>query len=365
MISAFGAGSWIFSLHSTPIRCGSNFSAIWWNRSGNSIRPPSDRCGTGWNWYLLPISEVIAGSGAPEAGGSPVAGGPGPGGRVEHEEANWLEHRLDQGLPLGGAERWLDWFYDPPGALPDYLPEDTLWIWVDPLSLARVRASEGDTPWEEFFAPFARQDHLLLEDLPIEAGGRTGDLIWDLSSTGNQDISQKLQGQPSSRQALAELSSLLSGWLELGQEIWLVVSQEHQAKRLKDILTFYHLNAAVTVERRAAFAGEGPGLHIVTGRLSAGFRLKSPALLFIVEEEIFELKKEARKKGPRRTWQAYISSLDDLQAGDLVVHREHGIGRYQGLQRFSIDGLEGEFLYLEYAEGRQAFSAGRPAPGDS
>ena len=37
--------------------------------------------------------------------------------------------------------------------------------------------------------------------------------------------------------------NFLTGWLELGQEIWLVVSQDHQARRLRDILSFYQMKA--------------------------------------------------------------------------------------------------------------------------
>ncbi|MBI5585591.1 MAG: transcription-repair coupling factor [Deltaproteobacteria bacterium] len=304
--------------------------------------------------YLLPSSEVISGPEGRALSRRRLQEARGEG-TVLEQEANWLQHRLDQDLPLGGAERWLNWFYDPPGGLADYLPESTLWLWVDPLALARAREAAGQPEGEEFFQPDSRRDYLFLEDLPIETGASEEANHWDLPSVGNRDIRQKLRSQPSSREAMGELVRLLSGWLELGQEIWLVVSQEHQAKRLKDILGFYQLSAAVVTEKKAAFGRLGPGLRIITGRLSAGFRLKSPPLIFITEEEIFELKKESRKKGPTENLAAYVSSLDDLRPGDLVVHRAHGVGRYQGLQRFSIDGLEGEFLFLEYAEGDKLF----------
>jgi transcription-repair coupling factor (superfamily II helicase) len=301
---------------------------------------------------LLPISEVIAG---PER--RILAQGrlqeARERGAVSEHEANWLQHRLDQQAPLGGAERWLDWFYDPPGALADYLPANTLWLWVDPLALARTAG--GEAPFKEFFQPYSGKDYLLLEDLPVESGDEAVGTRWDLPSQGNRDIRQRLRGQSTSRESLGELARLLTGWLDLGQEVWLVVSQEHQAQRLKDILGFYQVAAGVVSERKGAFGRRGPGLQIITGRLSAGFRMKSPALVFITEEEIFELKKESRPKGQAENLAAYVSSLDDLRPGDLVVHRAHGVARYQGLERFTVDGLEGEFLFLEYAEGDKLF----------
>ena len=50
---------------------------------------------------------------------------------VSEKEANWLRHRLEEGLPAGGAERWLDWFYEPAGTVNEYLPVNTIWIWND------------------------------------------------------------------------------------------------------------------------------------------------------------------------------------------------------------------------------------------
>ena len=304
--------------------------------------------------YLLPISEVIA---APErlAKAQARLAEAQAGETVSEKEANWLRHRLEEGLPVGGAERWLEWFYDPAGTVNDYLPANTLWVWNGSLSLQRAWKTLSDEPWETFFQRYSHRDYLLLEDLPLEGGAEEVGRVWHLPAVENQDVRQIIRGQSTSRESWAEMSRLITGWLELGQEIWLVVSQDHQARRLRDILSFYQMKAQVVSEQKVNFGRQGTGLYLITGRLSAGFRLKVPSLVVITEEEIFELKKEVRRKGQAESIQAYISSLDDLQVGDLVVHREHGVGSYQGLQRFTIDGLEGEFLYLSYAEGDKLY----------
>ena len=64
--------------------------------------------------YLLPISEVIVSPDRMAIAQARLA-------EVQtleaypKKEVNWLKHRLAEGLPVGGAERWLDWFYDPAG----------------------------------------------------------------------------------------------------------------------------------------------------------------------------------------------------------------------------------------------------------
>jgi CarD-like protein len=55
-----------------------------------------------------------------------------------------------------------------------------------------------------------------------------------------------------------------------------------------------------------------------------------------------------------RTWyllEPNITRPEDLHVGDLVIHRQHGLGRYVGTSRQMSDGEELDYLDLEYAEG--------------
>ena len=47
-----------------------------------------------------------------------------------------------------------------------------------------------------------------------------------------------------------------------------------------------------------------------------------------------------------------LTSLDDLMPGDFVVHKDHGIGRFHGLVRQSIEGIEEDLMLIEYEGGR-------------
>jgi transcription-repair coupling factor (superfamily II helicase) len=276
-------------------------------------------------------------------------------GTVAENEASWLKHRLDQGLPFEGGERWLSWFYEIPGNLMDYLPGNCLEIWKDPLALQRAARSLGTGPDQDLGEIWAERPVIFLEDLPVESiGGKSGPLLV-MSAGDNQDLSRLIRGKTSSKEALQQLAVYLKAWKELEQEIVIVVSQEPQARRLRDILSFYQLEAAYFPEQRIKFGESSSSLRLLTGRLSSGFRMKSPGLILLTEEEIFEPKKELRKKGRKEDSESYITSLDDLKINDLVVHKDHGIGLYRGLQYFQLDGWEGEFLFIEYAEGDKLY----------
>ncbi|MBI4768319.1 MAG: transcription-repair coupling factor [Deltaproteobacteria bacterium] len=303
---------------------------------------------------LLPVSEIIWDQERMHLAGERLRQALKKG-AISENEASWLKHRLDQELSFEGGERWLNWFYETPGHLKEYLPQDFLLVWNDPLSLQRGLPAEAAGPPKKFWEGWEDISGIFLEDLPVETPGMKTGPLWFLTARDNQEISRFIREPSSSKEVLQRLGAFLSAWKEMEQEIWIIVSQDPQARRLRDILSFYQLEAAYFPEQKHLFGGQSPGLRILTGRLSAGFRMKSPPLIFLTEKEIFEPKKEIRKKTRKEDLESYITSLDDLKADDFIVHKDHGIGLYRGLQFFKLNGWEGEFLFIEYAEGDKLY----------
>ena len=105
---------------------------------------------------------------------------------------------------------------------------------------------------------------------------------------------------------------------------------------------------------------------IKVGCLSSGFELPPAKLTVYTEADIFgetvstgEATAPAtrRARGERRKPKlgAFISDFRDLKAGDYVVHVDHGIGRFEGLQTISSQGAEREFMLLIYADDAKLF----------
>jgi transcription-repair coupling factor (superfamily II helicase) len=87
---------------------------------------------------------------------------------------------------------------------------------------------------------------------------------------------------------------------------------------------------------------------ILGGDLSAGFISQDLRMVVLTEEELFA--KGTRHKPPAKSKAAtFLSSLEDLNVGDYVVHVQHGIAKYRGLQRLSVQGFDSDFLILEFA----------------
>jgi transcription-repair coupling factor (superfamily II helicase) len=95
--------------------------------------------------------------------------------------------------------------------------------------------------------------------------------------------------------------------------------------------------------------------------LSGGFEILALDFVVHTETDIFgettqaEFQKSKPQKTKKSNLGAFISDFRDLKPGDFVVHVDHGIGRFEGLQTISAQGAEREFMLLHYAEGAKLF----------
>ncbi|HYN84225.1 MAG TPA: CarD family transcriptional regulator, partial [Pyrinomonadaceae bacterium] len=141
--------------------------------------------------------------------------------------------------------------------------------------------------------------------------------------------------------------------------------------RVGEMLAEYNVAARVAHAGEAggasAAAGLAESLHAVVaaGRLSGGFELPEAGLVVHVETDLFDeasdagLERRAPGTGPaqaagakRRKSKsaAFLSDFRDLKVNDYVVHIDHGIARFGGLQTLDLQGRKGEFMLLFYAD---------------
>jgi transcription-repair coupling factor (superfamily II helicase) len=93
-------------------------------------------------------------------------------------------------------------------------------------------------------------------------------------------------------------------------------------------------------------------LTITTGHLARGFTFDELSLVAWSEWDLFEpptsTQLGARK---RRKSEAFVTDLRDLKVGDLIVHVDHGVGRFLGLQRIPFGDTDREVMEIEYSGG--------------
>jgi transcription-repair coupling factor (superfamily II helicase) len=138
-----------------------------------------------------------------------------------------------------------------------------------------------------------------------------------------------------------------------GRRVLIAGYTEGSASRLQHLLQEHGATTPVPVPDFATVQGLPPGaLGIAVWPVEHGFVLES--LEVIGEEDILgdRLSRPARKRRPS---ERFIAEAAALSEGDLVVHREHGVGRYEGLVTLEIQHARHDCLRLTYEGGDKLF----------
>jgi transcription-repair coupling factor (superfamily II helicase) len=151
---------------------------------------------------------------------------------------------------------------------------------------------------------------------------------------------------PEERKHIEELPQTIKLLLKENRVVF-SSSSRGQAERLKEILREGDVVAPL-IDKTDLLDYEG-NVSITIGDLSSG--LFFPGLLILTEKEIFGGRPAYRPIKKSKVSRLLIS-LDDLMPGDFVVHRDHGIGKFHGLVRQSVEGIEEDLMMLDYEGGR-------------
>ncbi len=92
-------------------------------------------------------------------------------------------------------------------------------------------------------------------------------------------------------------------------------------------------------------------LLVTSGNLARGFSLDEINLTAYSEWDLFEPPTSTRVGGKKKAADAFVTDLRDLKIGDYIVHVDHGVGRYVGLQRIPFGDTEREVMEIEYSSG--------------
>jgi transcription-repair coupling factor (superfamily II helicase) len=169
------------------------------------------------------------------------------------------------------------------------------------------------------------------------------------ASETTREFVLETQAVPRSGGQFVHLAADIGQWRHEGFRVRLVAGDARQAEHLQQILREHDIE----VFEGATLGSEDP-IGILTGELSSGFAISALGLIVLTETEVFGSRRRSLRR-PKYQRGAELTSFTDLALGDLVVHEDHGIGRYLGLRTMAIGEREGDFLLLEYAEGNQLY----------
>ena len=184
-------------------------------------------------------------------------------------------------------------------------------------------------------------DTLLNTDIFNKAREEAAEL--KVFTTSADTIRINIKGIPGFHGKIKSVREELRQRIENGWKIIICTQFEGQARRLFDL--FGELNPNGNFEEMVP----DNALNVLIAPLSAGFEIESLKMLVLTDHDIFG-KSYRKKKQFKRKSSKPIASFLDLKQGDYVVHLNHGIGIFKGIERMSAGGVERDFLIINYAD---------------
>ena len=145
------------------------------------------------------------------------------------------------------------------------------------------------------------------------------------------------------------LSKDLKSYKKRKYRVILMCSSRTRAERMADDLRQEELNAFFTTDTdRAVQPGE---VMVLYGKLKRGFEYPDIKFVVLTETDIFGGEKKKRKKKKKIYEGEHIQSFSELKPGDYVVHENHGLGIFRGIEKIEVDKTMRDYMKIEYDKG--------------
>jgi len=270
---------------------------------------------------------------------------------------------ISEGHLPGGIEYYLPLFFEQTATVFDYLPADTL-----------VAHDTGlDQEAEQFFHQvnerYEQRRHdierplLAPADLYLEPAQLTHRIASypRIAYQGNKiqgaaNFQTRLLPPLSLQGKAAEPAAALRNFLAAHDGATLFVAETAGRREgLIETLRDFRITPQ-TVDGWQDFLKRDTGLFITAAPIETGLWLEEPNIAIVPETLLLGERVQQRRR-TRRGPDAdqVVRNLAELQIGSPVVHEDHGVGRYLGLQTLDVGGMATEFLTLEYAKGDKLY----------
>ncbi|MFY2824981.1 transcription-repair coupling factor [Ruegeria sp. MALMAid1280] len=278
-----------------------------------------------------------------------------------------LYEAVSAGRKHQGIEHWLPFFHEKLETLFDYLPDATITVddQVTPARLARWDtiadqyetrrlALENRSRMDTVYKPTppsllylddaawdqAVVDRRVLQFSPLPQASGPG--VIDAGGRIGRNFAPERQQESIS--LFGALASHITDKMAKGPV--LIASYSDGAReRLTGLIEDEGLAEAIPVTNGTRVGKRG--LHLAVWALEHGF--ETPDLTVIAEQDVLG-DRLIRQPKKRRKAENFLTETQSLSPGDLVVHVDHGIGRYMGMEVVTAAGAAHECLLLEYAE---------------
>lgn len=141
------------------------------------------------------------------------------------------------------------------------------------------------------------------------------------------------------------LKGEIERWKKGNYTVLFLGSDEERVNKLERVLSDYGIEA---MKIKSSEEMTGGNVQILKGDLNTGFELSAYKLAVITEKEIFNSKPKRKPRRQKLSNAERIKNYSELKVGDYVVHVNHGIGKYLGIETLEINGVHKDYLHIRY-----------------
>ena len=264
---------------------------------------------------------------------------------------------------LVGIDSYIQYFYDETVSLFDYFTNDNSLIFIDEPSRVVEKGEVVETEfresmsnrlekgyvlpgqidsiysYKEILAKLNKKNLLLISTMDTNKQGFNVKGRWDFTVRSINPYNNNFD----------LLVKDLKKWKQNGYRILLLSSSRTRARRLSDNLIQDGINSFYTDDLdRIIKNGE---IMVSSGSLHRGFEYPFIKFVIISESDIFGSKRKKKRRKRKEYEGSKIQSFAELKIGDYVIHENHGLGIYQGITKLEVDGIEKDYIKIEYGDG--------------
>ncbi|MEH7116678.1 transcription-repair coupling factor [Neobacillus vireti] len=264
--------------------------------------------------------------------------------------------QLKNGQKPDQVYKYLSLAYERPNSLLDYLPSDGL-VFVDEISRVQEMNDSLVKEEAEWYTGLLSEGQIIHDlhishDLQAMLQRKEFPLLYmslflrHVANTSPQNIinitckqMQNFHGQ------MHLLKAEIDRWKKGNYCILFLGPDEERVKKLERVLEDYEINSSTIKESQQLIPGK---VQIMEGNLHAGFELSIQKIAVITEEELFNKRVKKSTSRQKLSNAERIKSYSELKIGDYVVHVNHGIGKYLGIETLVINGIHKDYLHIRY-----------------
>lgn len=298
---------------------------------------------------------------------------------VSSEELADVLRSIALGLPFFGIDFLLPYFYDAPECPLNFFsaPVD-LWIFdrlevirmsdhlrqelksaypqADTQTL-RVEHSDLYTSFEKIEPP-SGSTLIWVDKIQVAESADDAHAVHEFKTLSVQDFSASSQALAYKPQEQAlYLKDKFSRWHAQGYSIFISAQSRASAERIKALLERADVPVIIRedylwTQSLEVFRSHPGCVQVVLRELGDSFRLPDELFVFLKDEDVLGRRGARRQAAHPQEEMARSEALSfgDLQPGELIVHRVHGVGVYEGLKVMEINGAPAEFIELRYKD---------------